>query len=338
MKNKLLKFPITILILLLSFSLFGCGSESSGSSDKNNKDVDENLEYPEKPITLVVPAEPGGGSDGTARLLAKQLGDQMGTNIKVVNMAGGGGTVALDHVKNSEPDGYTAIYFHGSILTNHLLGAQEYLWNEAIKVGGISSGHNDLLIVARKDAPYDNLEEMKEYVNSGGKVNFAIEAATMAQVISTNIQEELGIDLNMIDFGGAGPRVAALVGKKAEVTQAGYLVVKDYLDTGEFKVLAAIGDERSDALPEVPTLKEQGIDASFNIFNFVGFPVDTVDEVVDIFSENLKATVESSEFEEGIKKLGENPKFMDQSEATEFMETESEKLIKMTELMLESEQ
>jgi hypothetical protein len=91
-----------------------------------------NEKFPERPITIVVPAAPGGGTDASARIIAKYLTEQLGQSVAVLNRPGAAGIVALNHVKGVPADGYVAHYSTGFILANHLIGLSKESWMLAL--------------------------------------------------------------------------------------------------------------------------------------------------------------------------------------------------------------
>jgi tripartite-type tricarboxylate transporter receptor subunit TctC len=270
---------ILFLTLLVPVFLFSAAEgDQTGTIDYDG--------YPEKPIIIVIPASPGGGTDGSARIVAKYMSEQLGKNVSVVNMAGAGGTVAVDYVKNSPPDGYVAYYSTGFILPNHLTGVSKYSWEDAFEIIGVTGKINNAIIVGRQDLPINNFVDLKQKKDLN--LIYAVEAGTVAQSLAMAINKELDVNMNIVDFGSAANRLTAVLGGHADLGYVTYALAKDYINTGKLKVLAGVSDNRPDGLPDVQTLIEQGVDVSYNVFHFIAFPKGTPSEIVNKFSDGLE--------------------------------------------------
>ena len=122
----------------------------------------------------------------------------------------------------------------------------------------------------------------------------------------TQFAAQAGIKLNFVDLGGAANRVAAMKGKQIDLTCMPYFNVKDYVSTGDFKCLGVFADERSSFFPELPTMKEQGLDISYSKFHLFAFPAGVPQEVMDRFSDALRKACENPDFQ---KELGDKLAF-----------------------------
>ncbi len=131
------------------------------------------------------------------------------------------------------------------------------------------------------------------------------------------LEEEAGIDLNLVDVGGNAAKTVALMGRKTEVINTQYGLTLDYFNSGDFVVLGLTSKERNPPLfPEVPTTAEQGLDLEFNKFFFVGMPEGTPKSIVDKFSAAMKRVVENPEYQAEAEKYFVTPTYMNPEDAT----------------------
>ena len=161
-----------------------------------------NEKFPERPITIVVPAAPGGGSDASARIIAKYLTEKLGQSVAVLNRPGAAGIVAMNYVKGVAADGYVAHYSTGFILANHLIGLSKESWEEMLRPVAITGDLTNSVIVARKEVPINTFKELKERKDLS--LVFAVEAGTVAEGLAVAINNETGGRRNIVPFGSFG--------------------------------------------------------------------------------------------------------------------------------------
>jgi tripartite-type tricarboxylate transporter receptor subunit TctC len=298
---------IFCLILFVSLGVFAQGAKEGGE-----------VKYPTKPIQIVVPANPGGDTDMTARFIAKEMEPLLGVSIPIVNMAGAAGAVASNDVITSPKDGHKVIYFHTDIIVSNLLGVSPYQWEKSFEIAGIPSSVENFGLFAHKDAPFNTLQEMIAYGKTH-KLAYATDTGSINQVLGRVIQKKAGIEFIEIDAGNAADRVAALKGKQIDLVSLPYSVPKDYVESGEFKCLGIMASERNTFLPNVPTFKEQGMDISYTKFFFFGFPKGTPQNVIDTFSNAMEKATKTDSYKEGMLRYDMVPAFMPSREAVQFM-------------------
>lgn len=291
-----------------------------------------NEKYPEKPITIVVPAAPGGGTDASARIIAKYLTEKIGQNVQVLNRPGAAGIVAMNYVKGVPADGYVAHYSTGFILANHLIGLSKESWEEMLRPVAITGHITNSVIVARSEVPINTFKELKERKDLS--LVFAVEAGTVAEGLAVAINNETGGRMNIVPFGSASARMMGVLGGNADLALVTVSIANDYLQSGRLKVIAGVADMRPSQRPQVLTLKEQGINIAMNTSHWFGFPKNTPDAVVAKFSSALAQTMKDPRLAKDYEKLGEKPVFISGNEAyselkaTEKTNYEINKLIK----------
>ncbi|UDG74046.1 tripartite tricarboxylate transporter substrate binding protein [Achromobacter sp. 77] len=244
--------------------------------------------YPERPVTLVVPFPPGGVADTIARPIAQALGDKLGQPIVIENKGGAGGAIGIGQAGRAKPDGYTLLMSLSSIsilpAADRLLERKPaYQLDQFVPIARITA--DPTVLVVRADAPYKTLDEFLEAARKqGGKLSYGSSGiyGTM-HVPMEMLQNAAGIKMMHVPFTGAGPAVQALVGGQVDALATGPSSVMQLIQAGRVRPLAHWGDGKLESLPQVPSLKSKGLDASFvqwsGIFALAGTPPAVIDKL-----------------------------------------------------------
>ena len=242
--------------------------------------------FPSQPIKLIVPYPAGGATDALARMMAQKLQDSWQQTVVVENKPGAGGTIGANLVAKGAADGYTALFSIVALLQQITLMKLPY---DPINAS----------------IPVNNLAEWVKLVKANpGKYSFG----TYGPGTSAHLQGELlnlqtGMDMLHVPYQGAAPLVTAMLG--GQLTSA-------FLDAGssrqhfpKFKLLGVTGSERLSWLPQLPTLKEQGLN-SFEPLGWFGMflPVGTPKPVVDKFSSEVQRILKLPDVREKIEAMG----------------------------------
>lgn len=317
-------FALLLTCALCTALFSGCGSSSGQTNDSSGESGSDGADWPTRPITIIVPYGAGGDTDFNARAYLEGLSDELGTSLVVSNVTGSGGSIASRQVKDSDPDGYTVLFFHTAMNVNEAIGTADFGLDDFKLACVVGKGPGEI-IVARKDAGYTNLEELKEYTQEHpGEVKLGIETGTMVHINGKQMQDA-GIDVSFVDAGGASDRVAALAGGHIDLIINAYGTVKDYLETGEFVALGQVNSERSDGFPDIPTAVEQGFDIHLEKYYFFAFPKDTPDEIVQKFADACKVVSEDPAYAESImESYRQTPFYTDAEEGRQLLDSTKE--------------
>ncbi|GBD46936.1 Bug family tripartite tricarboxylate transporter substrate binding protein [Methylopila sp. Yamaguchi] len=219
--------------------------------------------YPERPITVVVPFPPGGGSDAAARIVAAAAEKTIGANMIVENRPGATGNMGAAAVARSAPDGYT------------ILCAALSVWsiNPALFKGLTYDAAKDFdlltvavrtpnVLVVRKDFPANTVGELIAYLKANPeKVSFASSGSGSSDHLTAELfWQKTGTSGNHIPYKGGGPAIVDLIGGQTDASFQNLGVISPQIAAGKVKALAVTSDERHAMLPDVPTLKEQGVE------------------------------------------------------------------------------
>ncbi|MCD8084505.1 MAG: tripartite tricarboxylate transporter substrate binding protein [Clostridiales bacterium] len=343
MKKSVCKKAAAILLAtsMAAAMMAGC-SGSSGSSESATTEAakaaetvdgagqeaaEETIDYPTDAIQVIVPVSAGGDTDANARLLAQYMEPELGVSMPIVNVSGSSGTIGMEQVRTSEPDGYTCLFFHAEAMIPEITGLIDYQLDE-FKMAGVCLQANTTLLVTHNDSGFTTLDEFLSAAKEApGTIEFGMATGGYPNLIGVALEETAGIDLNLVDIGGNADKIAALAGHNTDVINVEYALVKDYLETGEFIALAVLNEERNPLFDEIPTAKEQGLDMVFGKFFFVAFPKDTPDAIVDQFSAAMEKAVANEGFiEQAETSYALTCVYMDPEEATAYAQSQYELL------------
>jgi tripartite-type tricarboxylate transporter receptor subunit TctC len=224
--------------------------------------IPASAEYPEKPITLIVPFAVGGPTDTIARFVAEPMAKTLGQAIIIENIPGAGGTTAARRAAQAPADGYIIIM--GSMGTH---GAAPAVYpdlkydpaKDFTPIGQVAGVPQ--VIVTKKDFPPNNLREFIEYVQRNqDKVNEAnAGVGSASHTICTLLQSIMGTKTGRVAYRGVGPAVNDLVGGQVDFGCIALPTVASQIQGGTVKAIAIAASERADVIKEVPTTKEGGL-------------------------------------------------------------------------------
>jgi tripartite-type tricarboxylate transporter receptor subunit TctC len=240
--------------------------------------------FPAKPIRFVVPFPPGGGTDATSRLLAEKFSTLLGWTVVVDNKPGAGGNIGVDIVAKSVPDGYTIAMGQASNLAiNPSLYAKMPFDPLKDLTPIVSVAEQPVVLVVRQDSPLKTLADFVQAARARpGQVGVAQAGnGTVGHLAGELLERRAGIQILQVPFKGAGPAMNDLLGGQVESYIGNTVSVMGQLAGGKIRALAVTSARRIGALPNVPTVAEQGypgFDATtwLGLVGPAGMPADIV--------------------------------------------------------------
>jgi tripartite-type tricarboxylate transporter receptor subunit TctC len=232
--------------------------------------------YPTRPIRVIVPQPPGGGFDLVARMLAEPLARVMGNPVVVENRPGGGTIVGTETVAKSEPDGHTILLgANANIVFNPGLYAKLPYDPKADFVPIGLATFNPYTLVARNDLPFNSLKEIVEYARANpGKLTYASAGNGTGQHIAAAVTfDRAGIQVTHVPYKGAGPAYQDLIPGRVDLFFDNSATAQPQIQERRVKPIAVSSPERISSLPNVPTVRENGID--FDLEAWIGYFVRT---------------------------------------------------------------
>ncbi len=264
--------------------LAGCGSLGESAEAEGDSGIDQ--------LKIIVPADPGGGWDATGRAMQGVLQDNdLVGNAQVVNVGGAGGTIGLAQLANEREENalmVMGLVMVGAVETNQ----SEATLDDVTPIAELTE--ESLIIVAPADSPYDTVADLvADQSERGQAVSVAGGSAGGAdQILAGLLLQASGIEpgsLNYIPYSGGGESLAALLGGKVDAGISGVAEYAAQVQDGSLKALGVSGEERSELLPDVPTLAEQDIDVTLTNWRGVVAPgdidADKADELTQLVTD-----------------------------------------------------
>jgi tripartite-type tricarboxylate transporter receptor subunit TctC len=270
--------------------------------------------YPSKPVKLVVGFTPGGGVDINARLLASKLTELLGQQVIVENKPGAGTNIANEFVARSAPDGYTLLINTAAVAINMALYKRPGY--DAIKdftaVSIFSSSPNVLVVNAA--LPVRTVADVLAQARAEpGRLNYSSAGAGSTQHLSGELFKSLTkTDIVHIPYKGTAPALTALIGGEVQLSYANIPAIQAHVKSGRLRPLASTGPRRAELLPDVPTMKESGVDMDVVVWYGVLAPAATSREIVAKLADAIAKSAHSPDIrvrlhEQGAEPMGNTP-------------------------------
>jgi tripartite-type tricarboxylate transporter receptor subunit TctC len=216
--------------------------------------------WPDRPLKLIVPYAPGGGTDIIARAVASKLSTRLGQPVVVDNRSGAGGSIGIETGVRAAPDGYTLLFVTGAYAT--LVAAGRKLPYDPIKdIAPIAQvGSTPLLVVVAIDQPIKTLRDLVELSRAKpGAVNYGSSGiGSMSHLGMELLAAEAKVQLTHIPYKGMAPAMTDLIAGTLQAGVMTFATASSFIEAGKARVLAVTGSERSPYLPKVPTTAEAG--------------------------------------------------------------------------------
>ncbi len=279
MKSYRIRFACWMTPLLFSFGGSALAQEKVGN-------------YPERPIRIIISVAPGAGADMVARLTGKMLSERTGQNVIVDSRPGGGGVIASTTAAKSEPDGYT-LYQNGFGLL--MQGAAKRVDFDVLKTFDpvVRTTSQPYILMVTDQVSAKSIKELIEeskakpltYAGSSG-------IGSAVHLGMERFAKLSGLNVRHVAYKGSAPAIRALMGGEINMAAGSAMASTAAVKTGKVRALANLGLERIPALPDLPTLSEQGfpgfsIDNSYNLWVRSGTPREIIDFLNRIVSEGM---------------------------------------------------
>jgi tripartite-type tricarboxylate transporter receptor subunit TctC len=263
-------------------------------------------DWPDRPITLIVPSSAGSGFDVVARAISDKLGSVLGQPIVIENIAGAGGTIGATKASEADPDGYTVLLIN----INHPVGEAIYqnksydLLTDFIPVVRFAKSVHAFVVNPNSKAQTlaDIIAMAKE--NPGG-INYATAGVGSSTFMILELfKSEAGVEMTHIPYEGGGPALASVVAGETEFYGAPYSTSKPFIEEGTVRALAASSKERIEDMPDLPSASETL--EGFDFVSWYGFmlPKGTPVEIRDKLYEAATETLSDPEIKQRLVDIG----------------------------------
>jgi tripartite-type tricarboxylate transporter receptor subunit TctC len=276
-------------------------------------------QYPNKPITVIVPFAAGGPTDVVARLVGDHMSRTLGQTLIIENVGGAGGTLGMTRAALAQPDGYTIAI--GNMGTQSAAPAlyPNLKYNPATSFAQVGiANFTPQAIVAKKTMPAGSLQEFIDYLKSNSsKMTYGhAGVGSIAHVSGLVFNAKFGFHPTLVPYRGTGPAITDLVGGQLDYMVDQSLNVIPQIRAGTIKVYGIAAPERLSSLPDVPTTAESGVDFIFSAWNAMVAPKGTPKEIVDKLADALSKALDDPAVQKRYAELGSSaPKGLDRGPA-----------------------
>jgi tripartite-type tricarboxylate transporter receptor subunit TctC len=298
--------------------------------------------YPDRPVTMIVPFPPGGIADITGRPLAVSMSKVLGQQVVVENKAGAGGAVGHAFVAKAKPDGYTIMTALSSIVVipeaDRVNGRPStYQMSDFTPIALVSADPTILLVPS--NAPWRTLKELIEDARSRpGKISYA--SSGVYGTIHTCFEmlaQAANVKFLHVPYKGGGPAMTALIAGETNLGAQSPGVSNPHIRSGKVRVLGSWAATRTPALPDVPTMKEQGFDVEFYIWAGVFAPAGLPADVRDRITLAVRQAVQDPDFQKAMANVNTPINYREGRDFEAFMNADAKRLAEVVQKMGKTE-
>ena len=292
-----------------AFILLFCGAMATQPFAAHAQNTSGN--YPDHPITLIIPYAPGGGNDAVARAIAEPMSKSLGQPVVIENRAGAGGSVGTRQVAKAAPDGYTlGLGGTGTLAIDPTLYPNVGYdpRKDFAPVGLIAT--SPLIVLVNHSVPAQNVRELIALAKAQpGKLNYASAGVGSGIHLGTVLfAETAGIDLTHIPYKGSGPALTDLLGGHVQIYFSSLPPAIGLVKEGKLRALGVTGPQRSSSFPDLPTVAEQGLPGFEAVLHYgIVAPAGTPRPIINRLNSALRAALDDAKVRGHIATEGAEP-------------------------------
>jgi tripartite-type tricarboxylate transporter receptor subunit TctC len=280
--------------------------------------------YPSRPIRLIVPFTPGGGTDNLGRLVARVLTDRLGQPVVIENRGGAGGNIGQALAAQAPADGYTTLFTgNGIVISDLLFRNPGFDWKkDFVHIARFAS--TPMLLVVNNDVPVRNLAEFIAYARANrGKLNHGTPGAGTAQHLAAALFDDLaGAQITHVPYRGTGPSVTGLLSGEVEVMFASASAVETLIRDGKVRALANTAATRARAWPELPAIGEALPGYAAELWYTFAAPVQTPAPIVATLETAARDVMADAAFCNLLMERGFDPAYLGRAELDAALEAD----------------
>ena len=265
------------------------------------------LDYPSKPIRIIVGFPPGAGADVLARVVSQKLSDSLKQQVIVDNKPGAGTNIGTNYVAKSNPDGYNILLITVANAINPSLTLNLSFDIEKDFLPVILAGFASNVLVVHPSLPVNSIQELVALAKAKpGKLTYGSSGTgTSPHLAAELFKRNLGLDMVHVPYKGGPQALTDLIGGQVDSLFVITSTVMPHISSGKLKALAIAGPSRSTLLPNIPTIQETVI-PSFDVNTWFGFavPSGTSSEIVNKLNHELEIILKSSDIKNKLTPLG----------------------------------
>jgi len=321
MNFRFSKLSITLLAMIVLL-LAAC---SSDNNDKKEDDQASGDDFPTKNIDGIIMWGEGGATDIIGRTLAPTVEDELGGSLVMQNKAGAAGAIATQYVYDQDADGHTLLFGAENPNLYQVLDISERSYQEDfVPVTIIASSYAGIIV--KDDSPYESLEDLIDDANENPDdlIYGTAGEGGLPSVVLAMLDNELGASFKTVPYDGEGPLSTALLGNEVDVTAVTVSAAQEYIDSGDFRMLAVVHDEAIESLPDVPAITESYPEIDkylpWGPFQAVFAHKDTPEAALEKLSTSFETAVETDDFKDTLANLGMEYMNISGQEAIDFVD------------------
>jgi putative tricarboxylic transport membrane protein len=277
------------------------------------------VELPCSTAKLIVPWGAGGDTDIIFRLLTEEANKQGAKpKLQVVNVSGQGGNKGAKDAKAAAPDGCTLFAMHDSAIISYLAGRVNFTWDAFDPVASVA--YTPSVIGANTATPFNNMKQLVDVAKKApGTVTAGVTLGSTSQFIFLLIEDAAKIKFKYVPYEGTRQRLTALLAKNIQLGEMNILTAKQYMKEGSLKGLGIAAEKRDPLAPDLPTLKEQGIDVVYGLTRGIAAPKGTKPDVIKYWEGVIEKAMKSKAVEDALAKKGTSVVLRGPAEYTSFL-------------------
>ena len=310
----------TVAFLILTVAVFFAGSPDAGAQG-----------YPNRPVRMIVPFPPGGGTDILARIVAQKLGERLGQQVIVDNRPGAGTNIGMELAARAVPDGYTLLMASIGVAANPSL-YPKMPFDPVRDLAPVTLvAIAPTVLAVHPSVPARTVKQFISLVQSKpGQLNYgSYGSGSGAHLAAELFKLTTGLDIVHVPYKGGGPAITALMSGEVQMVFSSMLPVMPHLKSGRLVAIAIASAKRTAALPDLPTFRESGIDYETGTWFGVLVPTGTPKEIVAKLHGEIARIVKLPDVQERIAGEGADPIGNTPAEFQAFIKSEAAKAAKV---------
>jgi putative tricarboxylic transport membrane protein len=278
--------------------------------------------YPDRPIKMIVPWPAGGDTDNIFRPFAPLLQKTIGQPVVIANVAGASGTKGAKEAKDSPPDGYTLYAVHDYIHSTYYTGVADVTYTDFEPICLISSTAS--VLTASPKTPWSDWKSLLADAKARpGQISVGATLGSTSHFFPALIEKAAGIKFKYVSYEGLAPRMNAILGGHVDLTDAN-MTQKGKVEAGQLKFIAIATEKRNPEIPNVPTLKELGINVVYDVNRGIMVPKGTPAEAISKLEAACAASVKDPAFADSMKKQATDVRYLDRKHYAEWLKHNDE--------------
>lgn len=333
--RRLFAFVAAVLALAITLLSVSCSQQAPAPTQAPAAPAPTaapKVSDPTQPVSVIVPFAAGGGLDIGARIMATYLEKELGQPFQIVNEAGASGQIGWTKFAASKPDGYTLTTLSSPNTESTYLDPKRQSAYKRTTFAAISNQvYDPNTYSVLSSSPYKNLNDLIQAVKAKPESIITGDGGLMTDdhLSILTLQKKMGVKFAMTHFDGGGPAQTALHGGHVQVLVGNIGDAMSGYKNGQFRVLGIASEQRSPLLPDVPTLKEQGIDVVTAVARGWAAPEGTPKEIIKVLETAMKKIGGMPEYQDKMSTAGLPTHFMTSEDYDKYLQAEETRVAQL---------